>query len=1546
MATLFSENFDTYTAVGGLTPGGATTGIGATAGTLNSTVFVLSGWSDLALTSYGQSYTQGDFARGQTSAAVTTGGTYSLTVSGSDRAIWFQPGGSDFDPGFLELRIANNTGATLTQATIAFDWIYRNDQARSDALTLLYSVDGTSFTNLPAAAVTTPAAAAGTGLTTTPESLTVTGLNVAAGGYLYFRFAHASVAGSGSRDEFGVNSLSVTAPDAGPSVSIANVAVAEGNAGTSVATFTVTRTGDTSSAFSIDYATSDGTAQAGSDYVATNGTLNFAAGELTRTVSVTINGDTAAEADETFTVTLSNASTGVIVTQAQATGTITNDDAAVANVSIDSVSVVEGNSGTQVLTFTVTRSDTTGAFTVDFATSDGSATAGSDYLAAAGTLTFTAGGAATQTISVTVNGDTAVESNETLNVTLSNIVNTTGVAALSGAQGVGTITNDDVAVTPIYTIQGAAHLSPLANQSVVTTGVVTGIVSTGTARGYYLQDETGDGNTDTSDAILVFTAGVTPAVAVGDRVRVSGTVTEFRSSGALSLTEITSPTTQVLANNVPLPAAVVLGDGVGERSPPKVLLGDSDVTGVYSPATQGSDFYESLEGMRVTVRDAVSVSASTNSFGEFWVRSTAIASDSLNARGGLTISDTTPGTAQPASKVFDFNPERIKVNDTIAATPQVNAVGDRLGDITGVLSYNFGSYELLPTAPVTVTQASTLTKPATTIVASPDTLRVASFNVRNLSPVGTQDGEGSDGSTQPELTARAVAIVQKLGSPDIVGLQELQDNNGTTNDSVTDASLTLQQLIDAIVAAGGPRYKAIDSNPADDQDGGVPGGNIRVAFLYNPATVAPAASNGLTQDAQPDVLEFDPARRIGVGDANFASTRKSVPIEWLPVGFTATQGGSFYVVDNHFSSKGGSSALVGADLGNPLYGEPVNSDAVKREGQAIALKAFIDAVLADGNPLNDRIISLGDYNDFQFFPVVQLATGAVTRSTVGAGNTDSTFAPGSAVLQSLAELLPVTERYSYNFEGNAQELDHILATLNLVSTAQFQIVHINSEFKDQISDHDPSVSSLQFLRSSALATSGDDVLDQAAFTARFGAQRGDLSGADIIYAGAGADRIYGMGGADTLYGEDGNDVLVGGAGADTLYGGAGNDAYEVTEAGDAVVEAAGEGYDTVYSYLASYTLPANVERLELAGSAGTGVGNALANVIVGNGGANVLIGGAGVDDLYGGAGNDAYEVTDVGDAVTENAGEGYDTVYSYLADYTLTANVERLELVGAATIGRGNALGNVIVGNAGANVLIGGAGVDDMYGGAGNDAYEVTDAGDAVTENPGEGTDTVYSYLSDYTLTANVERLELAGAAVVGRGNGLDNVLVGTAGNNTLVGGAGNDTLIGGAGNDAYEVTEAGDIVIENPGEGTDTVYSYLASYTLPTNVERLELVGSAVVGAGNAGNNILVGDALRNYLNGGAGDDTLTGGGEVDTFYWLGPSAGRDVITDFAPGSGEVVNVASAQFASYAAVQAAMAQVGSDVVITLNAANTLTLQNVLIGQLSSANFSFYSGPY
>jgi Ca2+-binding RTX toxin-like protein len=360
--------------------------------------------------------------------------------------------------------------------------------------------------------------------------------------------------------------------------------------------------------------------------------------------------------------------------------------------------------------------------------------------------------------------------------------------------------------------------------------------------------------------------------------------------------------------------------------------------------------------------------------------------------------------------------------------------------------------------------------------------------------------------------------------------------------------------------------------------------------------------------------------------------------------------------------------------------------------------------------------------------------------------------------------------------------------------------------------------------------------------------------------------LIGTDGNDTLVSRSGDDQLDGGLGTDTLIGGRGNDTYLVNKTRDVVVESPREGTDSVLSS-ATYTLSANVENLVLTGTAGIrGTGNELDNAITGNTAGNVLDGGAGADTLTGGVGNDTYIVDDVNDLVIENPGEGTDTVKTSVT-YALPDDVENLTLTGTdAIFGTGNAAHNVLTGNLATSTLA---------GGAGNDTYIVDDARVTIVENAGEGTDLVKASVS-WLLADNLENLTLTGTAVIdGTGNTLNNTLTGNSaanvlygedGNDTLNGSGGADSLLGGAGNDVYVVDNADDLVIENAGEGTDTVKASV-SYALSDNVENLTLTGTDAINAiGNALNNVLTGNDAVNILSGGDGNDTLNGSGGGDT--------------------------------------------------------------------------------
>jgi uncharacterized protein len=594
-------------------------------------------------------------------------------------------------------------------------------------------------------------------------------------------------------------------------------------------------------------------------------------------------------------------------------------------------------------------------------------------------------------------------------------------AANSGGGGGGGGTPGPLA---IHDIQGDSWLSPQNGKTVTNVpGVVTGVRAAGSSKGYWVQDPDPDNDPATSEGIFVFT-GSAPTVSPGDAVLVSGKVQDFYplSSGDtvsttsnLSITEIdqTSVSTQSAGN--PLPAPIVLGPSTVPDHYAPDLGGTNIESAQITPSRSALDFYESIEGMRVEVDNARVVGPS-DSFAEQYI--TTKPDQDTSFRGGTLLE---AENATPSG--------RLEVVPADGSNPEVN-VGDVFtGATIGPLDYSqFGGYFIAATTLGTVRRGNL----PRTVATGPGQkqLSIATYNVENLAP--------SDPASK--FQALASGIVTNLASPDIIAVEEVQDNDGATDDGVVAAGQTISKLTAAITAAGGPAYSAREIDPVNDQDGGQPGGNIRVVFLFNPAQVsfidAGAASvNRSTTGTQVVKQKGEPALTLSPGridPANPVWTASRKPL----VGEFSFNGKTVFVVANHFDAK------LGDQNADGRFQFPAQGSAVQRAGQALTEHDFIGKILAI-DPKAD-VVTVGDLNDYQFSPAL---------SVLKTGTSDGS---GTSTLTDLITTLPANQQYTYDFDGVNEVLDHILVS-KAINKFNYQVVHLNSEYADQVSDHDPQV---------------------------------------------------------------------------------------------------------------------------------------------------------------------------------------------------------------------------------------------------------------------------------------------------------------------------------------------------------------------------------------------------------------------------------------------------------------------------------------------------------
>jgi hypothetical protein len=823
-------------------------------------------------------------------------------------------------------------------------------------------------------------------------------------------------------------------------------------------TVTVTASGPVSGAQTVNLTVS-GTVT-GSDYTLSSSTVTIPNAGTQGSVTLTIVDDAVAEGNETLTLALASPSSGITI-GSPATQSIVIADNDAQSVTLSASAASGSESAGSVITLTATASAPVSSDqTVGINVAGAGITAG-DY-SLSGTVITIPNGATTGSVTLTIVDDTLVEPTETATVTL--VSPSTGLVLGSPSSVAISIFDNDAPSTRIYEIQGARHYSRFHGQVVSN---VPGIVTAVSANGFFMQDETGDGDPTTSDAIFVFTSSA-PAVTVGSRVEVTGEVFEFRpecSSLAnnlacvgtddedfalrLTLTEIgrggALPTVvTVAAGPFPLPAPVIMGAGgrplpTSNVSPNCAAAGTNLETTAatlpcpFEPSGNALDYFESLEGMRVRVVNPVATSGFV-SFDEFWVLAdNGAGATGRNARGGITIS------------AGDMNPERILLNltgaGTGAALAGLNTGARWTGNFDGILNYSFGDYKVdLPDGfamPTPDAGSNALPQETTTLAGTSTQLTVASFNVENLAG-------NAAGSKYAQLAA---VIANRMGNPDIVALMEIQDNNGERSgsniacpasaDGTVSASTTFANLVAAITTAGGAGYQFTQIDPQDCTDGGAPTGNIRVGFLYNPARVGftPVAGGGTTV-ANSIVNVGGEARlaqnpgRIDPANAAFTSSRKPLAAEFT------FNGQRFIAIANHWNSKGGDYPEHGR------FQPPLLTSEAQRSQIAAVVKGFVQSAL-DIDP-GTRMVILGDLNDFPFSPPV------------------TSFKATTPPLAGLVDTLPAGERYSYNFRGNSQVLDHIIVTPALAMGAQYDVVHANSEYRNQISDHDPEVALLDF----------------------------------------------------------------------------------------------------------------------------------------------------------------------------------------------------------------------------------------------------------------------------------------------------------------------------------------------------------------------------------------------------------------------------------------------------------------------------------------------------
>ncbi|MET0238817.1 MAG: Ig-like domain-containing protein [Sphingobium sp.] len=1150
--------------------------------------------------------------------------------------------------------------------------------------------------------------------------------------------------------------------------SISDAQIAEGNAGTRTLTFTITLDKAAVGPVSVSYQTVDGSAAAGSDYNAASGIVQFAAGDTSKTISITVRGDMAAEMDENFILKLLTA-TGGRIGDGEGTGTILNDDQNQAPVAVADAFTVDHNKALETTAAALLANDSDpNGDPLKLVSVQGGVNGTVSIVDGKIVFTPATGYSGPASFTYTISDGTGGTATATAHVTVKAPLPPPNEAPVAQADSYG-LAEDAVLSVP-------ANSGVLANDSDANPqDVLTALLVTGPQHGTLTLNPDGsfvyrphdnyngpdsftykanDGKVDS--APVTVTLNVTP---VNDAPKGTADSYTIDEDGMLVVTAANG----VLKNDSDPDGNAVSAQLVsGPANGTLTLNADGSFSYVPKANYSGTDSFTYRPTDGTSPGQPVTVTLRVNGVND--------APDAVND-GPFTTAQGTPFQKTVAQLLAN---DKDVDGDALSVLSVQDAVGGTVSLVNGVVTFT-------PTAGYSGAASYSYT-----IGDGKGGTDTATVSITVSGPANTPPAGAADSYSMAEDGTLAVSAANGV----------LKNDSDANGDPITaqlvsgpsHGTLTLNADGSFVYKPTG-HYNGADSFTYRPTDGKTPGQPVTVTIGVTPVNDAPDAVNdGPFATGYQTALSLNAAQLLANdsdrdGDAlSILSVGNAVGgtvslvdgvITFVPAtGFSGAASYSYTVSDGQGGSDTATvSITVGArpNGGNDKFvstaaNETFDGGAGTDEVSYAGLNAGVTVSLAKtgaqntgaggvdtligienliGTAYADRLTGDANANLLKGGAGADMLDGGAGADRMEGGEGDDSYYVDDAgdVVVELANggVDTVNAAIGYTLTGNIE---------NLVLTGSANIDGTGANNDNRMTGN-----------------SGNNILN-------------GLSGMDLLYGGGGNDRLHGGAQDDRLYGEaghdyldggtnvdfldggDGNDILDGGTNADRMEGGNGDDAYYVDHSGDMVVEQSGalSGLDIVYSTI-SYTLTASVERLSLTGTANlTATGNAGDNRMSGNSGDNILSGLDGADELYAGAGHDSLY-----------GGAGSDKLY----------------------------------GAAGNDLLDGGAGADRMEGGSGHDSYYVDDAGDLVVETDAStlgGSDIVYATVS-YGLSANVERLSLMGTGHIdGTGNAGDNRIGGNGGSNALYGLGGADQLYGGGGNDVLDGGAGADMLFGGTG--------------------------------------------------------------------------------------------------------------------------------------------------